>query len=144
MCNDPAVTNSHQHSILSNPSSSPSPHGQWPLTMATRLSPLPSPWLLPTLPFQFAYSCLDIPEQSVTNIFEYFNIRIHLSRICVCIDLFDTNIFRYSFVSFSWKEYIKIFIHIQSYHDRVWQIFEFEKGGRGVKLVGNISNLELE
>ena len=65
-------------------------------------------------PYSFGFN--SAPEQSVTNIFEYSNIRIFSIRIFirtfVRINFLDTNIFGYSFVS-------------KSYSVRVWRIFEY-------------------
>ena len=94
--------------------------------------------LHPTLrsihPSQSTRLCTTVLHQGVTNIriFEYIqtfsdtNIRSYHIRIIFFIWIysdirsycfFDTNILRYSFVSFFWYKYIRIFIHIVIYTD---------------------------
>ena len=65
---------------------------------------------------RFEMKLVCIPECD-EYIFEYSNIRIFsiqiFIRTFVRINFLDTNVFGYSFVSFSWYEYIRIFVRIK-------------------------------
>ena len=59
------------------------------------------------------------------RIFECSNIFVTNIYLDISSYWFDMNIFRSSFVLFSWYQYIRIFIRIKTFSGRVWQKFEY-------------------